>query len=407
MRILLICLLLSCCHLLQAQEESQAFKYDYTIQSKAFGDERKISVYLPPSYYRFPDDKFSVTYVLDGHFEPFINMGVKIMEYNSYMYKYTPTIVVGIHAKQRGWEFSAPSPDEEDEEEDYQGGRAPELQQHFKEEVFPLIDSLYTTRTMPFKSLVGHSSGGQFVLYTLFGEGKDLFDGYIAISPALRPGEQTILADAAKSLKSGERFPKFLYCSTGTVGEREELFGAGVARLDSILKAHPKHGLIWRKSTFEGMGHWTCVPPSFNSAMVELTRAFRADEYLFAKFAKHEKLSMAVQLDEFYASRKKDYGFVEIPLPGYIASIGRSFSGKEQFAKAIEIYDWGLQQYPNNVTLHKRKGFTLTRMNKQEEANAVFKKGLAVLEGLKPKLTAEQYQNELEYLERKIEETGG
>ena len=92
---------------LQAQE-SQQFKFDYTIQSEAFGDERKISVYLPPSYYEFPENKFTVTYVLDGHFDPFIDLGIKTIEYNTYMYKYTPTIVVVIHAKERGWEFSAP-----------------------------------------------------------------------------------------------------------------------------------------------------------------------------------------------------------------------------------------------------------------------------------------------------------
>lgn len=405
MKPFLFCLAFCVSFLVSAQDD-QTFKFDYTIKSKAFGDERKISIYLPPSFYEYPDDKFSVTYILDGHFDPFIDMGAKILEYNSYMYKYTPTIVVGIHAKQRGWEFSTADLDGE-EETSYKGGRAPELQQHLKNEVFPLVDSLYQKKTMDFKSIIGHSSGGHFVLYTLFGKEKDLFDAYIAISPALRPGENQILETAASMLESGETFPKFLYCSSGTVGEREEIFGGAIKELDAVLKQYPNHGLIWRTSTFEGMGHWTCVPPSFNTAMVELTRAFRADEYLFAKFAKNTEQTIGEQLDAFYASRKKDYGFVEIPVAGYIASIGREFSGKDQFSKAIEIYDWGIQQHPNNVTLHKRKGFTLTRMDKNKEANVVFKKGLDILHSIKGKLTEEQYQNELKYLEKKIKQTGG
>ncbi len=386
-------------------QESEKFKFDYTIQSDAFGDERKISVYLPPSFYEHPEDKFSVTYVLDGHFDPFIDLGVKTLEYNSYMYKYTPTIVVGIHAKQRGWEFSAPSPEDDEEEQSYKGGRAPELQQHFKKEVFPLIDSIYQSKLMPFKSLIGHSSGGHFVLYTLFGKEKDLFDAYIAISPALRPGENNILETAERMLQTGTRFPKFLYCSSGTVGEREELFGGAIARLDTLLNKYPDHGLIWKKSTFEGMGHWTCVPPSFNTAMVELTRAFRADEYLFAKFAANKGQSMAKQLDDFYAKTKAAYGFIEIPLPGYIAIIGREFSAKGQFERALEIYDWGILQHPNNLTLHKRKGFTLTRMENKEAAHEVFKKGLEILEKIKHKLSEKQYQNELKYLKNKLQQT--
>jgi predicted alpha/beta superfamily hydrolase len=404
MKTILFCIGLCSTFLLSAQEtETPKFKIDYTIQSDAFGDERKITVYLPPSYYENPDEKFSTTYILDGHFNPFIEMGAKILEYNSYMYKYTPTIVVGIHAKQRGWEFSDPAIDEEGEEISYKGGRAPELQQHLKNEVFPLIDSIYT-KSLPFKSLIGHSSGGEFVLYTLFGKGKDLFDAYIAINPALYPGENNTLENATAMLASGEKFPKFLYCSTGTVGDREEIFGKGLTQLDSVLNLYDHH-LIWRRSTFEGMGHWTCVAPSFNASMVELTRAFRADEFLFTQFAKNKGLSMSEQLDTFYVSKQKIYGFAEIPLADYIANIGREFSGKEEFDRAIEIYDWGIKQYPNNLTLHKRKGFTLTRMNKNKEANAVFKKGLIILESLKAKLTDEQYQDELTYLEKKIKAT--
>ena len=134
------------------QDEKQ-FEFDHVIQSDAFDDERTITVYLPPSYYEYPEDKFTVTYVLDGHFDPFIDLGVKTIEYNTYMYKYTPTIVVGIHAKARGWEFSSPRPGNKYDEE-YQGGRAPELQRHLGEEVIPLVDSLYK-KTIPFHT---HSS---------------------------------------------------------------------------------------------------------------------------------------------------------------------------------------------------------------------------------------------------------
>jgi len=383
-----------------AQEE-QKFKFDYTIKSDAFGDDRNITVYLPPSFYENLEDKFTVTYILDGHFDPFIDLGVKIIEYNTYMHKYTPTIVVGIHAKQRGWEFSAPSPDD-NENYDYKGGRAPELQQHFKNEVFPLVDSIYRNKILRFRNLIGHSSGGGFVLYSLFSDEKDLFDGYLAISPGIREDSEYILENAANRLKNGERFSKFLYCSSGTVGEREELFGGAVKRLDSIFQVYPDHGLIWRTSEFEGMGHWTCVPPSFNSGMVELTRAFRVDEKTFFDFASNVDLSMAEQIESFYKQTEKEYGFVDIPTAGYLNSIAWEMRDKEKYQDAMEIYDWGIKQHPTNYTLTKQKAKLYLHIGKHKEAYSTFKLSIEKLEGVKEKMSADRYEGQKKYLNEKL-----
>ncbi|MDF1697256.1 MAG: alpha/beta hydrolase-fold protein [Saprospiraceae bacterium] len=387
---------------LSAQEE-QKFEFDYTIESLAFKDERAITVYLPPSYYKYPEDKFTVTYVLDGHFDPFIDLAAKTIEYNTYMYKYTPTIVVGIHAKQRGWEFSAPV-EGNDEDANYQGGRAPELQQHFKNEVFPLIDSVYADKILSFRNLIGHSSGGAFVLYSLFSDEKDLFDGYLAISPAIRDDSQYIFDNATERLKSGEQFRKFLYCSSGTVGEREELFGGAVKQLDSILAVYPDHGLIWRTSQFEGMGHWTCVPPSFNSGMVELTRAFRVDEKMYFDFASNEDASMKSQIEEFYRNRQEEYGFTEIPPGGYLTRIAWELIDKEKYEDAMGIYDWGIDQYPKHYSLAKAKAKLLFKLGKMNEALAGFEKALTNLEGVKDKMPEEDYQEKASYLLEKMEE---
>lgn len=384
-------------------QEDQKFEFDYTIQSQAFGDDRNITVYLPPSFYENPDDKFTVTYVLDGHFDPFIDLGVKTIEYNTYMYKYTPTIVVGIHAKQRGWEFSAPSPDD-NEDLGYEGGRAPELQQHFKNEVFPLVDSIYKDKIHSFRNLIGHSSGGGFVLYTIFSDEKDLFDAYLAISPNIREDSEYILETAAERLKKGEKFSKFLYCSSGTVGEREELFGGAVMRLDSILQVYPDHGLIWRTSRFDGMGHWTCVPPSFNSGMVELTRAFRVDEKMFFDFAANETKSMKAQIESFYASRKKEYGFAEVAPPGYLNGIAWEIQDKNYFQDALEIYEFGIKQYPTNYTLTKSRAKLLLRMGNKEEAFGAFQETLVKLEGVKEKMSEKRYEGQIKYLNEKLAE---
>lgn len=395
-----ICCCLLACFLvsgLVAQEE-KPFQLDYTIPSEAFGDDRKITVYLPPHYYRSTEEKYTVTYVLDGHHAPFVDMGVKVIEYGTYNYKYTPTIVVGIHAKARGWEFSMPVPGDKDDEE-YEGGRAPELRQHLKEEVIPFVENL-DLPLLPFRTLVGHSSGGLFVLNTLFSEGKDYFDAYIAISPAFRPGENRVLEDATEILKKGEAIPKFVYCSAGTVGEREELFGGAVNSLDSLFQLYSPPSLIWKKSIFESTGHWTCVAPSFDIGMLELTRAFRVDEKMVFDYALHPNKTIGEQMDAFYASRE-NYGFVEIPKAGYLNRISWEFIGKKQFSKAHELLSWALQKHPDHYRLNKTHARVLVELGNQKEGVAAIKRCLDILEKTKADISAERYEREKTYLQEK------
>lgn len=345
MKILLLPFLILLTFTLNGQNK-QEFKMDFELHSNAFNDDRKISVYLPSDYYTYPNQKYTLTFVLDGQSDLFTDLIVKTIDYNCHMYNFTPTIVVGIHAKARGWEFSAPM--EGDDESDYKGGRAPHLQEHFKNEVFPFIDSVFD-RTLDFKSIVGHSSGGQFVLYTLFGENSNLFDSYIAISPALRPGENEILKMADQCFEKNARLHKFLYCSTGTIGEREEIFGAAMDQLNSLLKSHPESGLLYCRSIFSGLDHFTCVGPSINQAMLELTRAFRPDEMIILEMAA-KKESLKNQLNKFYAAREKDYGFSEIPFAGYIHICALELMRKKNYTPALELYEWGISKHPTNFT---------------------------------------------------------
>tara|TARA_R110002096_G_scaffold115365_1_gene249792 strand:- start:4390 stop:5598 length:1209 start_codon:yes stop_codon:yes gene_type:complete len=379
-------------------QNDQEFRKDYEIPSEAFNDIRKISVYLPSDYYNYPDQQYTLTFVLDGQSDLFMDLLVKTIDYNVHMYNFTPTIVIGIHAKERGWEFSAPL--EGEDESDYKGGRANELQQHFRNEVFPFIDSAFD-RILDFKSLIGHSSGGHFVLYTLFGENSDLFDAYIGISPALRPGENEILKIAEKSLKNKASLAKFLYCSTGTIGEREELFAGAMDQLDSLLLSHPNHGILWNRQTFRDLDHFTCVGPSVNDAMMKLTRAFRADEKQILEMAL-EGGSLKKQLNDFYNNKEKNYGFSEIPVAGYIHYCALELMRKGKMESALELYEWGIEKHPSNYTLRKSKGKLYVKMEDDKEALSSFMEALEVLKKIKENVPKDWYEQQFEYINQKI-----
>ncbi len=396
---LLICLtVLSSTMVAQGKQESK-YKFNYEIDSKAFKGKREFTVYLPSDYYDYPNDSFTVTYVLDGHHAPFIDMVASVIAYGSYNYKYTPTIVVGIHQINRGWEFTMPL---EGEEVDYEGGMAPELIEHLESEVRPIVDSIYSRRKN-FNSIIGHSAGGEFVLSALFAK-PDLFDAYIAISPALRPGEHHVFEDAIHYFSENKTLNKFLYCSSGTVAEREILFGKGIRKLDSIIGERPNNGLIWKKNKFEGMGHWTCVAPSVSDAMVELTRAFRVDEKTIFDMASNPDLELTDQIKQFYESRKSQYDFIEIPQAGYLSRAAIEVYEVLGFPeKSIALFDWSIEQYPNNYTLRKHKAWILLDEGKLKESRLAYNDAFTALEGVKKKIGDETYQNQLAYLKRKLE----
>lgn len=389
-----IFLLLLCVSL--AAQEDLPLETTYTIPSAAFGDDRKITVYLPPNYYERPDEAYTITYVLDGHYDPFIDLVVKTIEYNTNNRKYLPTIVVGIHAKARGWEFYAPMPGNEDDES-YEGGRAPELQKHLAEEVIPFVEKRFP-KTLDYKTLIGHSAGGAFVLYSLFSDHPDVFDSYIAISPGLRPGEDLVLEEIAKRLQSGATYRKFLYASAGDVGEREDLFGAAVLRLDSMLSAHPDHGLLWHPQIFPGEDHFTVVPMTVNAGMLALARDFRVDDAVFAELANQDETSMIDWVDNFYAQRKADYGFQAVLSAGSLSRVSRYLRDKGQTAAALDVCAWGLKHYPDDYWLTYNTGDIHQRRGEPSLALIEYEKCQAILEKIKSSISENRYKGRSEHL---------
>ncbi len=400
MRLLSFLLALSLTLSLGAQAE-QPFEIEHTITSQAFGDERKITIYLPPNYYERPEEKYNITYVLDGHYDPLIDLVVKTIEYNTNTRNYIPTIVVGIHAKNRGWEFSAPLPGESDDDE-YEGGRAPELQEHLEDEVIPFVEKLYP-EVFDFRTLIGHSSGGAFVLYTLFSDKPDIFDGYISISPGLRPGEDRILEEAAERLSSGATYRKFLYVSAGTVGEQEDTFGGAVRRLEALLQKHPDHGLLWYPEIFEGEDHFTVVPMTVNGGMLALARSFRVDEAVLTQLADRNEPDIAGWLDDFYERRQKNYGFTVVPSARTLYRTGQFMGESGDADAALDIFSWGLDKYPDDFFLTYHYGNLLKKEGKKADARMVWQKCQKLLENLKGDISEIRYNDRAKLLKQELE----
>ena len=134
---LLLGLLISGLHL-HAQESRDT---TFIIDSEAFGGERKVHVHLPERYLRLPTDTFMGVYALDGHYEQYWSMAKSNLAYLVDNSQVLPMIIVGIHHDNRGRELIPANLDTLSTENN--NGQAHLLQQHLREEVFPLIEATY------------------------------------------------------------------------------------------------------------------------------------------------------------------------------------------------------------------------------------------------------------------------
>src|SRR6476661_9169833 len=140
------------------------------LASKILGEERVLHVNLPLNYGN-ARQRYQTVYVLDGQVRQFFDIAVAAASYDIvgdlHDYAMPPQIVVAVDHRDRGTDL----------------GRNQELFTRFLvEEVVPYIDRSF--RTLPYRTLIGHSLGGRFALMT-FCRAPGVFPAVIAISSAV------------------------------------------------------------------------------------------------------------------------------------------------------------------------------------------------------------------------------
>lgn len=378
---------------------------EHLIQSEAFEKERKVYVYLPDRYLQQPNDTFMVVYVLDAQSPQYWNLAKSILAYLVNNRKVVPMIAVGIHSDSRHKEFI---PQPKDWEENYNNnGTAHLLQQHLKEEVFPIIEEEY--RVNPIRAIVGHSRGGAFISHTLFSENADLFKAYIGISPAMGYMNYQILKDAETELQEREIFQKFLYCSHGDVGSYEAIFSEHVAHLDSLIQKYPNASLDWQTESFPNTDHWSVVAPSWNNGLLSMSRHFSVDQKILEDFAKNKGQSMKAQIDHFYVEKEAQFGYSIFPDVATINYYGNEFDELEYHDRALEIYQWALSFDPQNVNTSQNIAWVYRQKEEFSAAKSWYQKALEFLQKQEGNYTPLRFARLKEGLEeniQKMEEAG-
>ena len=219
----------------------------HRIRSAVLNEERSYQVHLPDSYKWAKDRRYPVLYVLDGrtHF----GHTVGSVDFLAAQGEIPETIVVAIASTVRVRDFT---------QTDWPkawvgGGGADNFKRFLSAELIPLVEKTY--RTDGFRTLSGHSAGGQFVLYTLTSE-PALFRAYVALSPSLDWDGRLPARSMRKALESAASLNAFFYAA------RSDDSGQALAdweELVAALGARKVPGFRWKSEAFPAERH-TSIP---------------------------------------------------------------------------------------------------------------------------------------------------
>ncbi|MDM7927004.1 MAG: alpha/beta hydrolase-fold protein [bacterium] len=241
----------------------------FTLHSKACGNDRTIYISTPPGYGTQPGRRYPVFVVVDGQWNfDLSGVAVGALSDNGVI---PPMIVVAVHTGERRDFYLLP----ERNPNNQTGGGADSLLAFIRDELIPFVDSRYPT--LPRRVLAGTSYGGVFVMHAFLSE-PDLFDAFIAQSPSMWWNNGLMLRRTEAFLKAKDELHKVLYVTVANEGP-----GMGVNALAEILKQNAPKGLAWRfdeyldeihgtisyKSTYSGLkfafSDWRSTPVRFET----------------------------------------------------------------------------------------------------------------------------------------------
>ena len=336
-----------------------------TISSKRLNEDREITIGLPPSYDKHPNQKYPILVLLDGDFLFDAFQGA--LSYGNYWPNLPEVIIVGISQNKNNER-------ETDCAVDQENGLPTEKGEAFFEfiglELLPYIEKKY--RTAPFKIIAGLDTTAGFLNCYLY---KDvpLFDAYISMSPELPTGMEEQLPDRLAAIQK----PIFYYHSSGD-GDMKKM-RKRILALDEVAKKINKPSLNYRFDDFKGASHYSLVLNSIPSALYQIFSVYQPIsttefnekiavltsgyvDYLIQKYDVIEKsfaLKLPIRLNDFKAIEAailKNKAYPEFEKLAQLAKksypksmladyqMGQMYEKKGETAKAVKSYMMAYQR---------------------------------------------------------------
>jgi len=315
-----------------------------TIHSTVLNEDRDILLYLP-SDYSTSRMRYPVVYLLDGDFFFLATAGV--VEFLAKTNNAPEMIVVAVVSTDRMNELSPSA-----------GGT--DFTSFLSSELMPYMSENF--RTEPYNILAGHSLGGLFVIHALL-EHPQLFDAYIAASPALFWDGRSELTMARGVLDSLTSLNKFLYL-TYSAGDGNNIRSA-TDDFVALLERGTPPDLKWEFTFLPNDRHNTSPLISVHAGL----------QLLFSRWA-YLGPDDATQMEAHYLSLSEEFGFECKPPEGVVASRGRNQTRRGNIREAIKLYQYNARLYPGSANVYEDLGALHLGAGNRELARENYEKSL-------------------------------
>lgn len=233
------------------------------LRSKVLQDDRRLAVYLPPSY-SSSKRSYPVIYLLDGGADEDFHHITGLARVSAAYETMEEVIVVGIEGVDRRHDLTERSKDPADLKSSPTSGGSAAYRRFLVDEVQPWVRNRY--RTSGRTALLGESFAGLFVVETVLRQ-PAAFTDYIAVSPSLWWNRQALSREAEKSLRTNSFAGKRLWLSLADEGSYHVEMKSGVERLVATLRKVDAPGLKWSFTSLPTETHATTYLPAATIAL--------------------------------------------------------------------------------------------------------------------------------------------
>ncbi len=344
------------------QEIDHVFVFIDTLQSKYLKESEIINIYLPPDYYNSKDN-YPLQVVLGGNsrtrlyysMNEYLSKTYQILDLNQ-LHSIPESIIVGLSTAPRN--------------------NFDNFRKFIINEVIPHVESKY--RKINYKTLIGHSSDGEFVLHDLFSNDSP-FQGYYCTAPKSSDSfinrlsnHETIalLQKSKKTLFLGASEQDYFYSENIKLIEAFSKIDKGTLLFQSSIKTSDTHHTIFPDLITDALlfvykdWHFN-IPESNPETTTELFIEHyeqlsqktgleiippEFDFYLLAYILdsrKHidEKIELLKKCKEFYPEAENADAY-----------LGRTYYMIGDLQNAERYNDYALSLNPNNGFAKKTKG---------------------------------------------------
>jgi predicted alpha/beta superfamily hydrolase len=379
-----------------------------SINSGFLNESREIYIQLPDSYNPEKNQKYPVVYILDG--EMFLPTVSDVQNY--YSGGFTPEMVlIGIaNNKNRIKDLTTSTittkygmPFNEE------NGAAENFSQFIEKELIPYIEENYAVSN--FRTLIGHSYGGLFTIYTLL-KHPHLFANYLAIDPSLDWDNQKLLNKAEEVLSTQKYENKSLFMSlsgqlhmqnsTITIDNVMQdttyftLFARSNITFSKLVRQNAKNGLSFDWRFYPNDIHGTIPFPSISDGLISLFEWYQmenTDKINSFDTSKEELLNIIKHREQ---KLKDHFGYSEPPYPEELLNMsGYMNMDMQQTEKAKMYFELSIEYYPESANASDS-------MADYYEAQGDFTNAIKYVNKAFALSGNESYKNRIEELKEKI-----